>query len=386
MRRLKILTAGESHGEAILGIIDGVPSGLDLRIENFTHDASRRRAGLGRSERMKKEDDNPQILSGVRLGKTTGAPICIRIANKAHGEWQSVMQVAGTKSKTKPIRIPRPGHADFAGAYKYSLDDIRDVIERASARETAIRCALGSIARKFLFEFGLAFMSRPLKIGNVEFSYDSAYPSSEKLNKDWKKLVNEANQKYDECKSALSKLRNNLIKKGDTCGGSFQVIAHKTPVGLGSYSQAEHRLDAELASAILSIPSVKGFAIGAGIESTNMRGLKYADDFIIKNRKIRRKSNNAGGIEGGITNGEPIVLTGIVKPIPTTKSPHKSFDLKTGKPGNSFYENSDLWVVEAVGVIAESMTALVLMDSFLAKFGGDSMREIHQHFESSKSH
>jgi len=382
MGRLKFLTAGESHGKCLVGILEGVPAGLELSADDFERDLSKRSLGIGRSSRMKVEKSGVEILSGVRLGKTTGAPIAVRIENMVHDKWADVVKIEKGEGGSKPITTPRPGHADYAGFGKFRLDDIRDVIERASARETAVRCALGAIARKFLAALKIEIMSRPLVIGDVHFDYEIPFPTSQDLPDGLESLETEAEEKYcNEKQKELENLEKSLEETGDTTGGIFQIIASGLPVGLGSYTQADKRLDALLGYSIMSIPSVKGFAIGAIMVSDFHHGLSYMDGFTKhQDEFLSRSTNNAGGIEGGITNGQPIILSGCVKPVPTTKTPQKSFDLASMKEKDSFYENADLWVVEAAGVIAEGMTAIVIMDAVLDKFGGDSLSETKERF------
>jgi chorismate synthase len=264
---------------------------------------------------------------------------------------------------------------------KFGLDDIRDVIERASARETAMRCALGITAKKVLVEFGLKIISRVLRIADIEFEHKTLFPTKEELNGDFDSLSKEIEDVYQKKIPELKALREKLDSKGNTCGGAFQVIVHEMPVGLGSYTQADERLDSVLAQAIISIPSVKGFTIGSISNSYVRYGNDYVDEFTVINNRIYRKTNNAGGVEGGISNGEPLVISGFVKPVPTLASPKKTIDMFTHEEVNGFYENADLWVVEAAGVIAESMVALVLLDQVLRKYGGDSMDEIHRNLD-----
>ncbi|MBU1023627.1 chorismate synthase [bacterium] len=379
MYRINILTAGESHGKCLIGIIEGVPAHLELGVGDFRDDAKRRRMGIGRSSRMKKEDCDVEILSGVRLGKTTGAPITIRIENAVYQDWRDVMQIeAGEGSEA--ISIPRPGHADFTGSMKFGLADIRDVIERASGRETATRCALGTIAKVFLRKLGIEIISRPLVIGDVRFEYGILHPSNRELPQGLSQIKQESEKKYNENSEKLVALRKSLEDKGDTVGGIFQVITYGVPVGLGSYTQAEKRIDARLGYSILSIPSVKAFGAGAIFAKECANGLDYIDGFDIDAEGISRKSNNLGGIEGGITNGEPIILTGILKPVPTTRTSIQSVDLDKMIKTDSLYENADIWVVEPAGVIAEGQVALILMDAVLEKFGGDSIKEIEDRF------
>jgi chorismate synthase len=365
MRRIRFLSAGESHGPSLTGIIEGIPAGLEISQDDFLFDMKRRRSGIGRSNRMSAENDTVDILSGVSHGKTTGAPISLKIENRSN------------KKSEEIVTIPRPGHADYAGAQKFALDDIRDVIERASARETAIRTAFGVIAKKFLSLFDLNIISRPLQIGDITFHHEHEIPTSKSVSVGGLELLfDEASAEYAEMTESLLNLRSKLESSGNTVGGTFQIIAHRVPAGLGSYSQADLRLNAGLASAIMSIPSVKACGFGVSLNHQIHTGSHYQDEFELDSAQIIRKTNHAGGIEGGISNGEPIIINASLKPIPTMKAPIQSVDLKTGGLCESRYENADLWVVEAAGVIGEAVVALELMDEFLMKFGGDSLFEI----------
>lgn len=369
MRRIRLLTAGESHGASLTGIIDGIPAGLEITPEDFSFDMKRRRSGIGRSKRMSVENDTVEILSGVRSGKTTGAPIALKIENQ------------GLEKSNAVVTIPRPGHADYAGARKYALDDIRDVIERASARETAMRVAFGVIARIFLSSFDLNIISRPLRIGEIAFHYENEIPTSKSLKKEGlESLFDEASAKYAEMTESLQSLRKKLESSGDTVGGTFQLIAHHVPAGLGSYSQADLRLNVILSSAIMSIPSVKACGFGIPLNHQIHTGSHYHDEFGLDDKQIVRTTNHAGGIEGGISNGEPIIINADLKPVPTMKAPIQSIDLKTGSLCESRYENADLWVIEAAGIIGEAVISLEIMDEFLIKFGGDSISEIQTRF------
>ena len=381
MRNIRVLTSGESHGEALYGIIEGIPAGLKLSNKDFEKDSIRRRSGIGRSERVQIESDKVEIKSGISWNSTTGAPITIRIPNIIRYDSRlKALECEDADVKVKPLTRPRPGHADFVGSKKFGIKDIREIIERASARETAARCALGSIAKKFLGEFGLRIISRVLAIADIGFTYKCLFPTSEDIDKNWDSFITETEKVYKNKKTKLRDLRKKLTEKGDTCGGAFQVIAHKMPIGLGTYTQADGRLDAILAKAVMSIPSVKAFSMGAALEKSFKYGSSYTDEFKSSRGRISRKSNNAGGIEGGISNGEPLLIRGFVKPVPTLASPGKTIDMETGKQVETFYENADYWVVESIGVIAESTIALILMDEFLSKYGGNSMDEIHRHF------
>ncbi len=386
---IRYFTAGESHGKALVGIVEGMPAGVPISLSYINHQLWRRQQGYGRGGRMRIETDKVEILSGIRYGKTIGSPIALVIQNLDSPRWKEILAVEGSEKGNEKITIPRPGHADYAGFKKYSYDDIRNVIERSSARETAMRVACCSVIRKFLEEFGLFIGSHVLSIGSIGAkdrtridrlisknlnSSTGAYGISEEADKSELRIL-DANTE-----SAAIALVKKARKDGDTVGGVFEVIATGVPVGLGSYVQYDRRLDGQLAQALMSIQAVKGVEIGDGFENAKRPGSQVHDPFVLKSGRIARKSNNAGGVEGGVSNGEPIVLHVAMKPISTLANPLKSVDLKNLKSVKSRYERSDVCAVPACSVIGEAVIAPVLANTFLEKFGGDSIGEIWKHF------
>ena len=388
MGRLRFLTAGESHGPALAATVEGIPAGLPLTADQIATDLARRQLGYGRGARSTSiEKDRAEILGGVRHGRTLGSPILLLIRNRDWVNWTRVMQVeplgvedsaellamvrAGDKKAT-PITKLRAGHADLAGAAKYGFDDVRNVLERASARETAARVAAGAVARALLARLDVKVWSFTAEVGGVAYDPDNATLSQMEAEGSPLRCPDRAAEarmvvRIDEARAA-----------GDTVGGVFEVVATGVPVGLGSYVQWDRRLDAALAGAVMSIPIVKGVEFGLGFEQTRRLGSAVMD--VIEGRDDSgvwaRRSNNAGGLEGGVSNGQPIVLRGAVKPISTLSRPLPSADLITGRPvEKAHYERSDICVVPATGVVAEAMVCLALADAVLDKFGGDSLAE-----------
>ncbi|MBI3586969.1 MAG: chorismate synthase [Ignavibacteriales bacterium] len=387
---MRYFTAGESHGQALVGIVEGIPAGLSISSEYINHQLWRRQQGYGRGGRMKIESDKVEILSGVRFGKTLGSPIALVVHNKDWHNWIEKMAVEGDGSKIEKISIPRPGHVDYIGSVKYGFDDIRNVIERASARETAMRVACCTIIRKFLEENGIFIGSHVLSIGSVivknRMNIDKlikrftkaacgAYKIAEEADKSQVRILDKAigNKAIASIKRAK--------KLGDTLGGVFEVIVTGVPLGLGSYVHYDRKLDGQLTQAIMSIHAVKGVEIGEGFANAQKFGSQVHDAFGLKDGKIMRQSNGAGGLEGGVTNGEMIVLHGAMKPISTLANPLKSIDIKTKRVVDARYERSDVCAVPACSVIAEAVIAPVLANAFLEKFGGDSMREIKTRYK-----
>ncbi len=386
---IRYFTAGESHGKALVGIVEGMPAGVPVSLEYLNHQLWRRQQGYGRGGRMRIESDKVEILSGVRHGKTLGSPIALVIQNLDSPKWKEILAVEGPERGIERVSIPRPGHADFAGMKKYSYNDIRNVIERSSARETALRVACCTVIRRLLEEFGIFIGSHVLSIGGV------ATKDRSRIDKSIAKLLRASNGAYGVSeladKSELRFIDKNvestaisLVKKvrkdGDTVGGVFEVIGTGLPVGLGSYVQFDRRLDGQLAQALMSIQAVKGVEIGPGFDNARKLGSEVHDPFALKSGRITRKSNNAGGLEGGMTNGEPLMLRVAMKPISTLANPLKSVDLNTMKSVKSRYERSDVCAVPACSVIGEAVIAPVLANAVLEKFGGDSMAEILRHF------
>ncbi len=359
---LRFLTAGESHGPCLLAIVEGMPAGLPLSEEDINADLRRRQAGYGRGKRMEIERDKVEIMSGVAKGFTTGAPISLRIENK---DWRR-------DEKSPPVTIPRPGHADLAGAIKYGHRDLRLVSERASARETAARVAVGAIAKKLLSEFDIAVGSYVVEIGGVEAEVPDL-----PLEELWE--LAEASDVHCPDGKAAERMRQRIDeakREGDSLGGVFVVAAMGVPVGLGSYVHWDRRLDARLAYAVMSIPAVKGVEIGPAFANARLPGTQVQDEIFFEKGKIARRSNRAGGTEGGVSNGQPIVVQAAMKPIPTTLTSLRSVDLATGRPADTHYRRSDVCAVPAAAVVGEAMVAWVLAEALMEKIGGDSISEM----------
>ncbi|MEW6195648.1 MAG: chorismate synthase [Bacteroidota bacterium] len=386
---IEFLTAGESHGKALTTIVSGIPSNLKISASYINEQLKRRQAGYGRGLRMKIETDTVEILSGIRYGKTLGSPISMMIKNKDWENWTKIMSVEPIKNKSEKITIPRPGHADLVGTSKYNYDDIRNSIDRSSARETASRVAAGSVARRLLEEFGIKIGSFVESIGGIYSKYNHAERFLlNKLNKNYNadllsKLSDKSSVRVLD-KAHEEKIINKIKlakKRGDTLGGTFFVIATGIPVGLGSFIQYETKFDADLAHAIMSIHAVKGVEIGPGFESAEKFGSEVHDEIILRDKAFTRKTNRAGGTEGGITTGMPLIIRAAMKPIATLMSPIGSVDLSAMKRVQSRRERSDFVAVPACAVIAESMVAWTLAKSFLSKFGGDSIEETKDNYE-----
>ncbi|MCH8171319.1 MAG: chorismate synthase, partial [Bacteroidetes bacterium] len=369
---IRFLTAGESHGKALTTIVDGFPSNLEIDKKYINFHLKRRQAGYGRGSRMKIESDHTYILSGIRLGKTLGSPISLVIKNKDWKNWTQKMSVEKTNSIIEKITIPRPGHADLVGVTKFNFDDIRNSIERSSARETAARVAACSIARKFLEEFSISIGSYVESIGGIYSSNEitkklienkirknfNAWDLSIKSDKSQVRVLD----KTDEEK-IIRKIKT-AKKKGDTLGGTFIVVATGVPVGLGSFMQYDKKLDAEISHSIMSIQAVKGVEIGQGFKSAESFGSEVHDEIIIKNKQLTRRTNRAGGIEGGISTGLPIIVRGAMKPISTLMTPIKSVNLSTMSSVDARRERSDSVAVPSCAVIAESIIAFILSKYF----------------------
>jgi chorismate synthase len=370
---LRFLTAGESHGPALIGIVEGLPAGLNVDCEAINRDLARRQIGIGRSARMRIENDRAEILSGVVQARTIGAPVALRIENLDYANW---------KDKSVPVQtVPRPGHADLAGAVKYNLDDLRLVGERASARETAMRVACGSLARQLLAEFEIVVGSHVLEIGGVRASIpDLPY---EQLF-----LRAQASDVAVADEASAEKIRariEQVMRAKDTVGGVIEIVALNSPVGLGSHVHWDRKLDGRLAGAVMSIQSVKGVEIGTAFENARHLGTEVQDQVFPGAEpssypsSVIRQTNRAGGLEGGITNGMPIVIRAALKPIATTATPLQSVDLATGQPALAQYQRSDYCHVPRACVIGEAMVAWVLADALMEKLGGDSLAEMKRH-------
>lgn len=375
---LRILTAGESHGKELTGIIDGVPAGLPLiASRDIDPILAERQKGYGRSYRQTIESDKAEITSGVRFGVTTGAPITLRIVNNDHKNWTTKMSVEPVVAERSPVTIPRPGHADLAGALKYDhRDDLRNVLERASARETAMRVALGAICSKLLSELGIHSVSFVTSIGSV--SADLALRPKEISQ--LKEVVSSSDLRlYDpKATDAAKKLIDAAKASGDTLGGIVQVEFFGVPVGIGSYVQFDRKLDANLARAVMSIQAVKAIEIGDGIELARKPGSEVHDEIGINDNEFTRSSNHAVGIEGGMSDGMPIVLRAAMKPISTLMRPLRSVDLATGTPTEAHIERSDVCAIAALSIIVEQVAATEIASAILDTFGGDTVTELKE--------
>jgi chorismate synthase len=387
---IRFLTAGESHGKALSIIVDGFPSNLKLSKNYIDSHLKRRQVGYGRGLRMKIESDAVEILSGIRFGKTLGSPISFTIRNSDWENWTERMDQEVKTKNVEKISIPRPGHADLTGVSKFNFDDIRNSIERSSARETAARVAAGSVARRFLEEFGISVGSYVESLGGIypdnDFFVDLLNNNLTKKFNAWS-LAQQADKsdvrvldKTQEIK-IINKIKKTK-KQGDTLGGTFVTVAAGVPVGLGSFTQYDLKLNAEIAHSIMSINAVKGIEIGGGFISSDLFGSENHDEIIIKDNTLSRNTNMAGGIEGGISTGLPIIVRGSMKPISTLMTPLMSVDLHTLHQVESRRERSDFTAVPACAVIAESMLAWSLAKYFLVKFGGDSLEEIKDNYNS----
>jgi len=424
MSILRYITAGESHGKALIGILEGIPSGLAVSSEDIDRDLKRRQGGYGRGGRMKIESDHAEILSGIRWGKTIGSPITLLIENKDFKNWLEGMATdARAEGAISPVIRPRPGHADLAGAMKYDHHDIRNILERSSARETAMRVALGAVAKKFLSEFNIKIGSYVIKIGKISTQHSAVSTPSHTLPPrgggqgwggasrltphDLLSLFKKAEKSPVRCpdepaSKKMMKLIDKAIKEGDSLGGIFEVFVTGVPIGLGSHVQWDRKLDGLLAHALMSIQAIKGVEIGLGLEMSRRFGSEVMDEIFyipphppltkggqrggnkdeLSEIGFYRKSNFAGGIEGGMTNGMPIILRAAMKPIPTLRKPLHSIDIITKKQVKAAYERSDICAAPAAGVIGEAMVALTIADAFLEKFGGDSIPEIKRNYSS----
>lgn len=378
----RFTTAGESHGRALVAIVEGLPAGLPIDINQINHELWRRQQGYGRGGRMKIEKDEVQILSGVRHGLTLGSPLALMIENKDWANWDEVMAVEPQEpapEKSRLVKRPRPGHADLAGGLKYDARDLRNVLERASARETAARVACGAIAKQLLEQFGIEIRSHVIQLGGIpeqplELTFDqvSSIPDDSPLRCADANAQQRMIQLIDETKA-----------EGDTLGGIFEVIARNAPPGLGSHTAWDLKLDGRLAQAIMSIPAVKAVAIGAGIEASGLPGSRVHDEigYSEEAKEFVRETNRAGGLEGGVTNGEEIRVRGFLKPISTLRRALRSVDIDTKQEERAAFERSDITVVPAAGVIGEAMVALVLAQATREKFGGDSLGEMKRNYE-----
>jgi chorismate synthase len=380
---LRYFTAGESHGEALVAFLSGIPAGLKIDQAFLDRELWRRQQGYGRGGRMKIERDSAHILSGVRHGMTIGSPISVQLENKDWKNWQESLPVGdGDPAKHKRVASPRPGHADLAGALKYNFSEARYVLERASARESAARVAIGAIAKLFLRELGIEVLSHVITTGRVTVHEPVAWERIRVLQDRDDVLLNCADSELEQ---RMKEEVDKVLKTGDSLGGVFEVVAHQVPPGLGTYAQWDERLDALLAGAVMSLQAVKAVEIGSGVAAAFSPGSAVHDEIGYTGSSgftaFSRAHNNAGGIEGGISNGEEIRVRGYLKPISTLRRPLQSVDFSTREPVKAAYERSDVCVVPAAGVAAESMVALTLARCALEKFGGDSMAETLRNFQ-----
>jgi chorismate synthase len=379
---LRFFTAGESHGEALIALLSGVPAGLKIEQAALDRELWRRQQGYGRGGRMKIERDSAHILSGVRQGMTIGSPISIQLENRDWKNWQESLPVgAGDPALHKRVASPRPGHADLAGALKYNFPEARYVLERASARESAARVSVGAIAKAFLRELGIDVLSHVIAVGNVALANEIPWHQIQALYRQESILLNCADEAMQQ---GMKEEVDKILRTGDSLGGVFEVVAHGVPPGLGTYAQWDERLDALLAGAVMSLQAVKAVEIGSGIASAASPGSAVHDEIAYGEpanfTAFTRPRNNAGGIEGGVSNGEEIRVRGYLKPISTLRRPLQSVDFTTREPVKAAYERSDVCVVPAAGVAAEAMVALTLARCALDKFGGDSMGETLRNF------
>ncbi len=383
--RLKFLTAGESHGQGLLGILDGMPSNLEISEEYINIQLARRQMGHGRGGRMKIEKDKGELWCGVRHGKTLGAPIGILVKNNDWVNWTKKMSVSPIDKEIRKVTLPRPGHADLAGIQKYDFDDIRNVLERSSARETTMRVALGTVCRKLLEDVGIYVGSHVTQIHHVKntISYDSSISPVELNKRADASPVRCLDKKAEE---KMIKIIDDAKSAGDSVGGIFEVVATGLPYGLGSPMQWDRKLQAKITSMMMSVNAFKGIDIGGGMNESEKWGSEVHDEIGWKKNKYIRYSNNAGGLEGGMTNAQPIVLKMAMKPIATLIKPLRSVDMNTKESKDAHKERTDSCAVPAASVIAESMLCYVLVDALLEKFGGDSMEQLKAHLKATSKY
>jgi chorismate synthase len=377
---LRYLNGGESHGKGLIAVLEGVPSGLPLTADDINRDLTRRQKGYGRGGRMRIEQDRVEFWSGVRKGKTLGTPITLHVANRDWENWKDIMAPEpGPPVTEKVVTCPRPGHADLVGAIKYNHRDIRNVLEKASARETAIRVAIGGVAKRLLAEFGIRVYSYTVEIGGVKASLEGLTTEQ---------AFQHAEESEVRCPETSASTRmveriREAKHKGDTLGGVFEVVVTNPPLGLGSYAQWDRRLTGKLAMALMSIQAMKGVEIGMGFEAARRFGSEVHDEiFYDQQAGFIRGSNNAGGLEGGVTNGQPIVLRTAMKPISTLYSPRKSVDILTKEPLDATIERSDICTVPAAGVVGEAVVAYEIAAAMIEKFGGDTLDEMRRNYDS----
>lgn len=380
---LRYETAGESHGECLVATLTGLPAGIPIDLSRINQELWRRQQGFGRGGRMRIETDEAHFVAGVRHSRTIGSPIAILLENKDWKNWTEALPVEdfeGSEEKKKPLSRPRPGHADLAGVLKYNLDDARYVLERASARETTARVAVGAVCKEFLRNFGIEVLSHVVAVGGERIDRAVSWDELVALRKKEKVLLNCSDE---ETEKRFKHQVDVAYRTGDTIGGIFEVVAHGMPVGLGSHIAYDKRLDGRLAQAIVSMQAVKGVEIGYAADGSASFGSKVQDTigYNAEERAFTRGANRAGGLEGGITNGQDLIVRGLLKPISTLRRPLESVDLKTRESVSAAYERSDVCVVPAAGVIGEAMVSFILAQAMLEKFGGDSLGETLRNFE-----
>jgi chorismate synthase len=387
---LRFVSAGESHGQALIAWISGLPLGVPVDTDFIQRELHRRQLGYGRGGRQRIEKDQADILAGVRHGKTIGAPIAVRIENRDWANWEKALPVedtegadaesAGAKGSLRPLTAPRPGHADLAGALKFNLHDARYILERASARETAARVAAGAFAKLFLHQFSATVLSHTIAVGHARLGREAEWAEIEAV---CDNLESPLRCVDVEAEARMKAEVDHVLRAGDSVGGVFEVVARGIPPGLGSHAQWDEKLDARIARAVMSIQAVKAVEIGTGIANAGSYGSEVQDEIRYKaaQKRFDRSSNRAGGIEGGITNGQDVVVRGYLKPISTLRRPLLTADLNTKGAVEAAYERSDVCVVPAAGVAGEAMIALELASAFLEKFGGDSLDETRRNFE-----
>lgn len=384
---LRFYTAGESHGEALVAVLSGIPAGLEVDQTFVDRELWRRQQGYGRGGRMRLEKDSAHFLSGVRHSRTIGSPISILLANQDWENWQEALPIAaGDPEKHKAVKSPRPGHADLAGALKYNFPEARYVLERASARESAARVAVGALAKLLLRQLGMEVLSHVVGVGaaGIGPEVEATFDSLRQLYQRDEVLLNCADPESEQRMKAEV---DRALKTGDSVGGIFEVVAHNVPPGLGTYANWDERLDAQLAAAVMSLQAVKAVEIGSGIAAATSMGSAVHDEIGFRKDNVEqkfsgftRKSNHAGGIEGGVSNGQDVIVRGYLKPISTLRRPLQSVDFKSREPVKAAYERSDVCVVPAAGVAGEAMVALTLARCALEKFGGDSIAETERNF------
>ncbi|WP_069364852.1 chorismate synthase [Salisediminibacterium beveridgei] len=378
---MRFLTAGESHGPELTAIIEGVPSQLSLTAEDINKHLARRQKGYGRGRRMQIEKDQVRITSGVRHGKTTGAPITLHVENKDWTHWKKIMGAEPLSQEEedevkRKISRPRPGHADLNGALKYRHRDMRNVLERSSARETTVRVAVGAVAQRILEEFGIRLAGHVREIGNIRAKEQELLPVEEIITRSENSEVRCLDTEAEE---QMKQAIDDAKKNGDTIGGIVEVVAENVPVGLGSYVHYDRKLDAKIAMSVMSINAFKGVEVGMGFEAARKNGSKVHDEIQHNEQGYSRKTNNLGGFEGGMTTGMPIVVKGAMKPIPTLYKPLQSVDIETKEPFSASIERSDSCAVPAAAVVCEAAVAWELADAFLDKFGSDTVEDIRAH-------